>query len=89
MQQFPVNNMHSHSAPLRAYLRLLGIEPFSTDRFALDELFDSDGSAFILHANADNYANIPTDHYDPDPDTTTRATGDAGARVACRVIEQK
>jgi hypothetical protein len=27
MQQFPVNNMHSHSAPLLAYLRLLGVEP--------------------------------------------------------------
>jgi hypothetical protein len=27
MQQFPVNNMHSHSAPLLSYLRLLGVEP--------------------------------------------------------------
>ena len=27
MQQFPVNNMHSHSAPLLTYLRLLGVEP--------------------------------------------------------------
>ncbi len=27
MQQFPVNNMHSHSAPLLGYLRLLGVEP--------------------------------------------------------------
>ncbi len=61
---------------------------FSTDRFALDDLFDADGSAFILHASPDNYANIPTDRYDPDPDTTTRATGDAGARAACGVVEQ-
>jgi Cu-Zn family superoxide dismutase len=60
---------------------------FSTDRFALDDLFDADGSAFILHANADNYANIPTDRYDPDPDGTTLATGDAGSRIACGVIE--
>jgi glycosyl hydrolase family 36 len=33
MQAFPVNNMHSHSQPLLAYLRLLGVEP--TDRGAL------------------------------------------------------
>ncbi|HYM16470.1 MAG TPA: superoxide dismutase family protein [Dehalococcoidia bacterium] len=59
----------------------------STDRFTIDALFDGDGSAFILHAGRDNYANIPTDRYDPDPDATTLATGDAGARVACGVIE--
>jgi Cu-Zn family superoxide dismutase len=62
---------------------------FGTDRFALDDLFDADGSAFILHANPDNYANIPTDRYDPDPDTTTLNTGDAGGRFACGVVEQK
>lgn len=62
---------------------------FSSDRFALADLFDADGSAFILHANADNYANIPTDRYAPDPDATTLATGDAGARIACGVIERK
>ncbi|NCF19081.1 MAG: hypothetical protein GWP63_12635 [Haliea sp.] len=27
MQSFPVNNLHAHSQPLLAYLRLLGIEP--------------------------------------------------------------
>jgi Cu-Zn family superoxide dismutase len=62
---------------------------FSTDRFALGDLFDADGSAFILHANADNYANIPTDRYDPDPDSMTLGTGDAGGRIACGVIEAK
>lgn len=61
----------------------------STDRFALDDLFDADGSAFIIHAGPDNYANIPTDRYDPDPDATTLATGDAGGRAACGVIERK
>jgi Cu-Zn family superoxide dismutase len=62
---------------------------FSTDRFALGDLFDADGSAFILHAGPDNYANIPTDRYEPDPDATTLATGDAGARTACGVIKAK
>jgi hypothetical protein len=27
MQQFPINNMHSHAQPLLTYLRLLGVEP--------------------------------------------------------------
>jgi superoxide dismutase, Cu-Zn family len=54
-----------------------------TDRFTLEELRDADGSAVIVHANRDNYANIPTDRYEPDPDATTLATGDAGARLAC------
>jgi Cu-Zn family superoxide dismutase len=60
---------------------------FAGDRFGLDDLFDMDGSAVIVHANPDNYANIPTDRYDPDPDAMTLATGDAGGRVACGVIE--
>ena len=32
---------------------------FVTDRFKLRELFDEDGSAVIIHAGRDNYANIP------------------------------
>lgn len=56
---------------------------FTTDRFSLAALRDSDGSAVIVHALADNHANIPTERYDPDPDAMTLATGDSGARVAC------
>jgi Cu-Zn family superoxide dismutase len=41
----------------------------------------------MVHANPDNYANIPVDRYDPDPDATTLATGDAGSRIGCGVIE--
>src|SRR5204863_1407069 len=36
-----------------------GGEVFTTDRFAIADLFDLDGSAAILHAAADNLANIP------------------------------
>jgi Cu-Zn family superoxide dismutase len=64
---------------------------FTTDRFTLDDLFDADGSALIVHAGRDNYANIP-DRYSsggvPGPDAATLATGDAGDRAACGVIER-
>ncbi len=65
---------------------------FITDRFNLADLFDEDGSAVIIHAGANNYANIPdrytsTDSSDPGPDDATLAAGDSGARVACGVIE--
>jgi Cu-Zn family superoxide dismutase len=60
---------------------------FRTDRFRLADLFDDDGSAIIVHADPDNYANIPTGRYDPDPDATTLATGDSGGRVACGTVK--
>lgn len=62
---------------------------FETDRYTIDQLFDADGSAFIVHALADNYANIPTRYSAagvPGPDAATLATGDSGARSACGVI---
>ena len=71
-----------------------------TDRFTLADLVDDDGSAVILHASADNLAHIPAttstggeryhSHVDDalGPDTATRATGDAGARFGCGVVER-
>jgi Cu-Zn family superoxide dismutase len=66
---------------------------FETDRFSVNDLFDADGSALMVHAGRDNYANIP-DRYTseqspgtPGPDADTLATGDAGARAACGVVE--
>lgn len=38
-----------------------------------NSLFDADGSAFVLHQGADDYSSQPS--------------GDAGARIACGVIE--
>ncbi|WP_420474515.1 superoxide dismutase family protein [Noviherbaspirillum sp. ST9] len=60
---------------------------FNTDRFSVADLFDADGSAVIVHAGPDNYANIPT-RYAAAPDATTLATGDAGARIACGVVDK-
>lgn len=56
MQHFPVNNMHSHSAPLVAYLRLLGVEPN-----ARGELLVGAGGAFeseALRLRADGHGSI-------------------------------
>jgi Cu-Zn family superoxide dismutase len=70
---------------------------FATTSLTLDGLVDAagDGSAVIVHAGSDNLANIPSTYHShlPDatsttygPDATTKATGDAGARVACGVV---
>jgi superoxide dismutase, Cu-Zn family len=59
----------------------------TTDRFTIADLFDEDGSAIVVHANADNYANIP-ERYNSGPDEETLRGGDSGSRVACGVIQQ-
>lgn len=59
---------------------------FTTDRFSLRHLRDGDRSAVIVHALPDNYANIPTDRYEPDPDAATLDTGDSGGRIACAQV---
>ena len=62
-----------------------GTLSFITDRLAVVDLFDADGSAVIVHADPDNFGNIPP-RYAAAPDATTLSTGDAGARIACGVI---
>ena len=61
---------------------------FKTDRFAVAAVI---GRAVIVHADADNYANIPARYHSHTedtlgPDSATLATGDAGARASCGVI---
>lgn len=46
---------------------------------------DIKGRTVIVHALADNYANIPTTRYGA-VDNTTLTTGDAGNRLACGAI---
>ena len=67
---------------------------FETPRFNVADLFDADGSAVILHAGVDNFGNVPivSGKYE-DPSswygsaTGTGATGDAGARYGCGVVQ--
>ncbi|OBB92501.1 superoxide dismutase family protein [Mycobacterium sp. 852002-40037_SCH5390672] len=63
----------------------------TTDAFAMQDLLSGQKTAIIIHAAADNFANIPAERYNqtngtPGPDDMTMSTGDAGKRVACGVI---
>ena len=58
---------------------------FETDRFTMADLLDADGTAILLHANPDNHSNIPERYGVPDQETLM--TGDAGARIACGVLQ--
>ena len=57
---------------------------FETDRFTISQLRDADGSAVMVHAGPDNFANIPPRYGTADQETLD--TGDSGGRAACGVI---
>jgi superoxide dismutase, Cu-Zn family len=58
-----------------------------TDALAPADLMDDDGSAVVLHAERDNYGNVPERYAAGGPDETTLNTGDAGGRIACGPVE--
>jgi Cu-Zn family superoxide dismutase len=58
-----------------------------TDAFTVADLTDDDGSAVMVHAGPDNFANIPERYAPAGADPMTRATGDAGGRIACGPVE--
>jgi Cu-Zn family superoxide dismutase len=69
----------------------VGMLVTTTDAFTMEDLLTGEKTAVIIHAGADNFANIPRDRYTqtngiPGPDETTMSTGDAGKRAACGVI---
>ena len=58
----------------------------TTGGFTLADLRDADGSAVMVHAGPDNFANVPPRYAPNGPDQETLDTGDSGARVACGAI---
>jgi Cu-Zn family superoxide dismutase len=62
-----------------------GVLSFTVDRFAVPNLLADGGRSVIVHADPDNFRNIPS-RYGVTPDETTLTTGDAGVRIACGVI---
>ena len=63
---------------------------FTTDRFTPAQVV---GKAVVLHANADNFGNVPTgslpDQYRANAEaatTKTTGTGNAGDRMACGLV---
>lgn len=69
---------------------------FETHRFDVTDLFDANGSAVVLHAGPDNFANVPIspEKYADlsgwfDAPGGTAATGDAGGRYGCGVVRDR
>ncbi|MCC2323521.1 superoxide dismutase family protein [Cellulomonas xiejunii] len=58
----------------------------STDAVTIEELMDDDGTAVMVHAGPDNFANIPERYAPNGPDADTLKTGDSGDRIACGVV---
>ena len=90
----PTSDIHSlHAGDLSALLVMengRAKEKLKTERFRLSQLFDNDGTAVIIHAGRDNYANVSDRYHSHEfdvrgPDGLTKATGDAGDRFACGV----
>jgi Cu-Zn family superoxide dismutase len=93
--QVPGHTGHPHSGDLTSLeVRDDGSAMLvtTTDAFSKDDLLAGDGTAIIIHADADNFGNIPADRYQqinggaPGPDEASMSTGDAGKRAACGVI---
>lgn len=64
----------------------------TTDAFTAKELLAGKGTSLIIHAKPSNSGNIPPQRYrqidgSAPPDQESLATGDAGERLACGVIE--
>lgn len=65
-----------------------GVLSATTDRLTEELLAQSAGVSMVVHAGADNYANIPTRYASSGPDAETKKAGDAGGRIACAVLTE-
>src|SRR5207249_4174105 len=75
--------------PLLADLQGEASTTFVVERPVLERIFDADGAAFVVHAKADNFANVPpryTAGGQPGPDAETLDTGDVAGRDLCGVV---
>ena len=75
--------------PLLADLQGEASTTFVVERPVLERIFDADGAAFVVHAKADNFANIPARYTaggQPGPDAETLDTGDVAGRELCGVV---
>jgi superoxide dismutase, Cu-Zn family len=84
-------NHGAHKGDLPSVLMTAEGETYAeieTDRFDIRELLDAggDGSAVVLHAGPDNFANIPATY--GEANAATLSTGDAGGRYACGVVQR-
>ncbi|RXZ64873.1 superoxide dismutase family protein [Pelagerythrobacter rhizovicinus] len=83
----PADNEHGHENPAGSHLGDLPnlvagadgnasatVELGNGGASAIDALFDADGTAVVVHADADDYRTDPT--------------GNAGSRIACGVLER-
>ncbi|HUQ38952.1 MAG TPA: superoxide dismutase family protein [Acidimicrobiales bacterium] len=57
-----------------------------TDHVSFARLFDSDGTAVVIHLLPDNFANIPARYSATGADAATLNTGDSGGRTVCGVV---
>ena len=88
----PTNEKHSNHAGdmLPLFVKKDGTAQYTAtlDNMTVDQLKQEELSV-IVHANPDNFANIP-DHYEADgekgPNEATLKTGDAGDRQACGIV---
>ncbi len=60
-----------------------------SDAVLAEDLVSADGASVIVHAAPDNHANVPVRYNGYGPDQESLTSGDAGARVACGVVEEQ
>lgn len=85
---------HHGDLPVLYFLRQVGVDAVMyTNGFTVNQLFDGNGSAVIVHEKPDNYANIPPRYTAsgataPGPDAATSASGDSGSRILCGAVKR-